>query len=119
MQEQYENAQQKAEQKKKDLTKITDQIEKKIGSGDFQPADAIIHNIIEQVSQPSIPSSFPVSPAPKPVLLAPQDKPVSAPPQSVPKPSKMVSFDKVKEIIRRIADEGLASLLIERIEEET
>ena len=119
LQEQYENAQQKAEQKKKDLTKITDQIAKKIDSGDFQPADSIIHNIIEQVSQPSIPSSHPVSPVPKSMSPISHTKPVSAPTHSVSKPPKMVSLDKVKEVIRRIADERLASLLIEKIEEET
>ena len=115
LQEQYENAQQKAERKKQDLTKITDQIAKKIDSGDFQPADAIIHNIIEQVSQPSIPSSFPASSSQKAITPALQSKPI---PTQVQKPSKMVSLERVKEIIRRIADESTASLLIEKIEEE-
>jgi len=119
LKEQYENAQQKADQKKKDLTKITDQIVKKIDSGDFQPADAIIHNIIEQVSQPSIPSYFPVMPTPKLTSSTSKSKPVSNLAQIEPKQPKMVLLDKVKEIIRRFADENLASLLIERIEEET
>jgi molecular chaperone HtpG len=118
IQEQFKNAQQKAERKKKDLTKITEQITKKIDSGDFQPADAIIHNIIEQVSQPSIPSSFPTQNAQKHVTLAVQSKPVSDTNQHMTKTLKLVSLEKVKEIIRRIADESIATLLIEKIEEE-
>lgn len=109
--EQFENARHKAERKQKDLTKIKEQITKKIDSGDFQPADAVIHNIIEQVSQPAIPSSFPTS-----LKSSNKDTPVST--KNIPRSHRMVSLDKVKEIIWRIANEDLASLLIDKIEEE-
>jgi molecular chaperone HtpG len=117
--EQFENARHKAERKQKDLARITEQITKKIDSGDFQPADAVIHNIIEQVSQPSIPSSYAVQPASKISTNATSSKHTSTLLQSSPKPSRMISLEKVKEIIRRIASEDLAALLIDKIEEET
>jgi len=119
LQEQFETARLKAERKKKDLSKISEQITRKIDSGDFQPADAIIHNIIGQVSQPSIPSSFPVSPPAKPPAQTPQSKAAPSALSTMPAPQRLVSLDTVREIIRRYASEELAAILIRRIEEET
>lgn len=116
--EQFENARQKAEKKQKDLQKITEQIATKIDSGEFQPADAVIHNIITQVFQPSIPSSYPGSELPKPSHPSSLSKPVSSPVLIIAKPQRMVALDKVKEIIRSIASQELAALLIDKIEEE-
>ena len=116
--EQYENARQKAEQKQKDLAKIAEQVTQKIDSGTFQLADAVINTIIEQVTEPSISVPIPDISVSKSAPYTSMNMSVPNPSQILPKPPRMVSLDKVKEIIIRNVNADLANLLISKIEEE-
>jgi molecular chaperone HtpG len=116
--DQYETARQKAEKKQKDLAKMTEQVSQKIDSGNFRPADEIIHSIIEQVTQqPPVPAQI-AHPTSKAVQQSPLGTASFNSTQTLQKPLRMVSFDKVKEVILRNANTDLANLLIAKIEEE-
>jgi molecular chaperone HtpG len=128
MHEQYKYARQTAEKKQKTLAKITEQVSKKIDSGDFQPADAVIHTIIERAVPPTLPKPIAVQPVSKPAAQAAPQPPLSKSPSLlpisplthiVPKTARVVSLDKVKEVILRYAKSDIANLLIAKIEEET
>jgi molecular chaperone HtpG len=104
----YELARQKAEEKQKVIAKIEEQVSKKTNS-----ADDVINTIIKQVTQTLS------EPAKIQSTLKPSAPHVSESSGSViPKhPPRMVSLDKVKEVILRNAKPEIANLLITKIEE--
>ena len=116
--EQYESARQKAERKQKSLEKITEQVTKKIDSGEFQPTDMVVHSIIEQIASPSLSALILTSHTEKSATPVSQ-KVATNPVHKQPKSPRMVSLEKVKEVILRNAKTDIANLLIAKIEEET
>jgi hypothetical protein len=124
--EKHEIARQKAETKQKTLDKIKDTVSKKIESGDFHPADAVLHTIIGQVTPPVLSSPVEIKTLPNPEQSSKQPPLSKAVPSTLTPPvdskqqrPRVVSLDKVNEIIRRYAKSEVANLLIAKIEEET
>jgi len=122
LQQKYALAAQKAEKKQQELTKIKEKVSQKIETGDFQPAEMVINRIIERVDKPAHHNPVEVHVTPEHKLTVstqPPETKLNVAPLTAAKPPKLVSIDKVKEIIRSNASGELADLLIAKIEEAT
>jgi molecular chaperone HtpG len=135
LQQKYEVAIQKAEKKQQELRKIKEKVKQKKEAGELQPAESVIHEIIKSVEQ-STPPKIEYHPQidrfnPAISVMDLQGKesaksknsgilsPVTNPSPAISKSPRLVSLDRVKEIIRKYAEKGTAEKLIGKIEEET
>jgi len=111
--DQYKKVSQKAERKKKELDKIVVQVNERIDSGDFQPADVVVQTLIEHAMNNSSEAGEPESVTPS----YSQKQTKKTPKLQIP--SCLVSLDIVKDVICRHVSANLAILIISEIEGES
>lgn len=125
--EKLNKAQDEAKKAEGELAKIREKIDSKLGGSDFKIADVVASEIIRKnedkraarLPHTSPPKSAPTGEKPRntPTIVMPVDTtPVLETPGKLS--DKLVSFNKIRDIIRALTDSSTADAIIAKIEEE-